>query len=468
MTRSEAVGAAVKALDEGRFAHDLAALVAHRTESQNPARADEMTRYLTDEMQPRLERMGFACSLLVHEDARAPFLFAERIERPEGPTVFLYGHGDVTHGEEGRWRDGLDPWSLELRNDCFFGRGAADNKGQHLVNLHALAAVIGTRGQLGFNMKVLIEMGEEIGSPGLRGLCSREAERLKADLLIASDGPRITRHDPTIFLGSRSAVNIDLSLELREGGQHSGNWGGVLADPAIILLHAIASITGPTGQIRIPDWVPGPIPAAVREALKVCTVPQDDDDPVLDPAWGEPGLTPAERLFGWSSFTVLSMLAGRPEAPMNAVPPFARARCQLRFVVGVDPAKVLPALRAHLDRHGFGMVRVTTPRKEIYPATRLSPDDPWVVWAARSMEATTGRPPVLLPNLGGSLPNDIFTDTLGMRTIWVPHSYSGCSQHAPNEHLPVAIVREGLAIMAGLFWDLGEDGIPTAVAPLGR
>jgi hypothetical protein len=74
------------------------------------------------------------------------------------------------------------------------------------------------------------------------------------------------------------------------------------------------------------------------------------------------------------------------------------------------------------------------------------------------MERSTGKRPALLPNLGGSLPNDIFANTLGLPTLWVPHSYPACAQHAPNEHLLAPVAREGLAIMAGLFWDLGESG----------
>ncbi len=81
-------------------------------------------------------------------------------------------------------------------------------------------------------------------------------------------------------------------------------------------------------------------------------------------------------------------------------------------------------------------------------------------WAAASVEKTTGQAPTILPNAGGSLPNDCFADVLGMPTIWVPHSYSGCSQHAPDEHLLQPLVSEGLAIMAGLFWDLGTPGGP--------
>lgn len=40
----------------------------------------------------------------------------------------------------------------------------------------------------------------------------------------------------------------------------------------------------------------------------------------------------------------------------------------------------------------------------------------------------------------------------------MPHSYPACAQHAPNEHLLGSVAREGLAIMAGLFWDLGDQG----------
>ena len=92
-------------------------------------------------------------------------------------------------------------------------------------------------------------------------------------------------------------------------------------------------------------------------------------------------------------------------------------------------------------------------------ATRLDPDNPWVRFALASIERSTGAPPVLLPNLGGSLPNDVFADILGLPTVWVPHSYAACSQHAPDEHLLAPVAREALALMAGLFWDLGEQAV---------
>lgn len=70
-------------------------------------------------------------------------------------------------------------------------------------------------------------------------------------MLIASDGPRLSVERPTVFLGSRGSISFDIWIDARKGGHHSGNWGGLLSDPAIQLAHAIASITEPTGKIRI-------------------------------------------------------------------------------------------------------------------------------------------------------------------------------------------------------------------------
>jgi acetylornithine deacetylase/succinyl-diaminopimelate desuccinylase-like protein len=358
---------------------------------------------------------------------------------------------------EADWRPDAAPWRLTEIDGRYYGRGAADNKGQHLVNISALRAVLETRGKLGFNAKFLIEMGEEVGSPGLREFAADNSELLRADVLIASDGPRLSAERPTLFLGARGGASFELSIHAREAAHHSGNWGGLLSDPAIQLAHAIASITTSTGEILIPEWKPRELPASVRAALADCEVESGPGAPVVDPNWGEPGLTRAEQVFGWSSFDVLAMRAGNPDAPVNAVPPSAWARCQLRFVVGVDIDDILPALRRHLDRQGFPFVEIAMAGDDIFRATRLDPTDPWVSWAVASIAATTGKTPAVLPNLGGSLPNDVFSEILRMRTIWIPHSYPGCAQHAPDEHLPIAIAREGLGMMAGLYWDLGGE-----------
>jgi acetylornithine deacetylase/succinyl-diaminopimelate desuccinylase-like protein len=462
MTRQAAVARAEARFDSGAFREKLARRVAMPTESQNADRKDYLLQYLEQEMIPNLSALGFTSEIVHHQAARGPFLIAERVEDPALPTVLGYGHGDVIRGLDAEWNEGLSPWALTEAGNRWYGRGVVDNKGQHAINIDALEAVLETRGRLGFNAKYLIEMGEEVGSPGLREVCAEHKERLRADALIASDGPRLTEDRPTVFLGSRGGVNFDLWIDARDGGRHSGNWGGLLSNPAIQLSHAIASLVGPTGQIRIPEMVPAELPYAVRGVLADCDITAGPEGAEIESWWGEPGLTPSERVFGWCSLEVLAIEAGNPKTPVNAIPPRAWARLQLRFVVGINPDEVLPSVRRHLDRLGLKNVQVGLTSDGIFKATRLDPEDPWVGWAVDSIARTTGKKPAILPNLGGSLPNDAFSEILGMRTIWVPHSYPGCSQHAPNEHLPTHIAREGLAMMAGLYWDLGEAPPPGA------
>jgi acetylornithine deacetylase/succinyl-diaminopimelate desuccinylase-like protein len=446
--------------DDGGFFDDLARRVAFRTESQEPDSGTELRRYLDDEMTPHLERMGFSCRIMDNpEPGAGPFLLAYRHEGDDLLTLFTYGHGDVIRGYDDQWRDGLSPWRLTEQGGRWYARGSADNKGQHTINLAALEAVLEARGRLGFNVVCLIEMGEESGSPGLRAFCEANAERLRADVLIASDGPRLSAERATLYMGSRGVMNFDLAVNLRDGGHHSGNWGGLLANPGIILVHALSTITTPTGQILVEGWRPGEIPVSISAAVRDLPVGQGEGAPAIDPQWGEPGLSAAEKVLAWPSFEILAFTCGTPGRPANAVPPKALAHCHLRFVPPLEPQEIIPALRAHLDERGFEMVEIT-PREAPMRATRLLPDHPWVQWAAGAIERTTGAPPAVLPNLGGSLPNDVFAELLGLPTLWVPHSYPACSQHAPNEHVLPWVCRDALRIMTGVFWDLGEPGTP--------
>ncbi len=455
MTRTDAL-TRIDTYARTAFEAELARLVTYPTESQNPDQAPALARYLADAMVPRLTAAGFTCETFPNPDPRGgPLLLAERIEDTRKPTVLIYGHGDVVHGMSGRWAEGRDPFTLTREGARLYGRGAADNKSQHLINIAALEAVIATRGALGFNARLLIEMSEETGSPGLATFAQAQRDRLAADVLIASDGPRLQPDWPTVFLGARGSINFDLAVDLRDGAHHSGNWGGLLADPAIILAHAIASITDKRGQIAVPEWRPDSLTPDIRAALDGLPV-TGDSGPSVDTDWGEASLTPAERAFGWNSFAVLAMESGVPAAPVNAIAGHARATCQLRFVVGIDPAQIIPALRRHLDAHGFDNVRIRPDENGFFTATRHSPDHPWVARVTRSITETTGKAPHVLPNLAGSLPNEIFTDILGLPTVWVPHSYRGCSQHAPDEHVLEPLCHEALRIMTALWWDIGS------------
>ena len=236
MSRTEAIDRARQMIHSGEFLGDLDRRVAYRTESQNSGSRGALRAYLEEELQPALAKLDFSSRLIESPTGKCPYLLAEYHEDASAPTVLMYGHGDVVDGMEGEWRDHLDPWRTTISGNRVYGRGTADNKGQHSINIAALAAVREARGgRLGFNVKFIIETGEEIGSPDLRQVCEGLREELKADLFLASDGPRLSADRPTIFLGCRGGLRIHLDVKLRDGGHHSGNWGGVLANPATIL-----------------------------------------------------------------------------------------------------------------------------------------------------------------------------------------------------------------------------------------
>src|SRR5688572_15227199 len=170
MSRAAAIARAYAYFDSGGFLVDLRRRVAIASSSQEPERAGMLRSYLEDEMAPTLALLGFTSQVLDNRHG-PPFLVAERIEDPSFVTILIYGHGDTVRGLDDAWRAGLSPWVLTVEGTRFYGRGTADNKGQHSINVAALAAVLAERGRLGFNAKVLIEMGEEVGSRGLRELC---------------------------------------------------------------------------------------------------------------------------------------------------------------------------------------------------------------------------------------------------------------------------------------------------------
>jgi acetylornithine deacetylase/succinyl-diaminopimelate desuccinylase-like protein len=455
MTRTDAVARAHQHLHSGEFLAELARRVAYQTESQPPRGRDTLRAYLQEELQPAFSQLDFATRLIESPTGRNPYLLAEYRENASAPTVLMYGHGDVVDGMAGEWRDNRSPWRTTVSGNRVYGRGTADNKGQHSINLSALAAVREVRGgRLGFNVKFIIETGEEIGSPDLRQVCVSLRDELAADLFLASDGPRLSADRPTIFLGCRGGLRIHLDVNLRDGAHHSGNWGGLLANPATILASAIATLVDGKGRLLLDELKPPRISNQIRASLADLKIEPMSDEPALSENWGEEGLSAAERLYAWNTLEVLAMSSGNIDKPANAIPGDAQAVLQLRFVVGTRVEKIVDAIRTRLHNTGFAMVGVSATQS--FSASRTDFNSPWVNWAAESIRQTTGKAPAVLPNFGGSLPNDVFSDSLGLPTIWVPHSYPGCSQHAPDEHILLSVTEEALGIMAGLFWDLGE------------
>ncbi len=279
--------------------------------------------------------------------------------------------------------------------------------------------------------------GDRLAGPA-RALRDAAQDLFAADVLIASDGPRLAAQRPTIFLGARGAVSFDLVDRRARGRPPLGQLGRAALQPG-------RSARARDRDDRRPD---GPDPHPRMGAGRHSRIRCGGRSPTARSSGGpaRPGdrsrlgrarPDPAEQVFALVQLRDPRLSNRQSRNPVNAIPPRAWARCQLRFVVGIDPDEFLPALRRHLDRHGFPMVQIAPVARRDFPRHPARPGPSVGALGGRlDPRSHDGDKPAILPNLGGSLPNDIFSEILGLPTIWVPHSYPGCSQHAPNEHLP--------------------------------
>src|SRR5690606_38117397 len=201
------------------------------------------------------------------------------------------------------------------------------------------------------------------------------------------------------------------------------------------LAHALASIVGPKGELLVEALKAPPMSRAVKDALGDVEIDGGDKGPQVDEWWGEPELKPAERVYGANTFNILAFTTGTPGRPVNAIPPKAVANCQIRFIAGTRVDQVIPALQSHLAAKGHTLVKVTPPpaiNDGTFAATRTEPDHPWAAFVNGSSGRSSNIKPAVIPSMGRSICNDIFTDDLGLPTIWLPHSYASCSLHWPD------------------------------------
>ena len=139
MSRDQALSKIDDYFKNGGFEVELARRIAFKTESNLAGCEAALQSYLDDELVPCLADLGFTCEIFPNPRADAgPFLVAHRMEGDDLPTVMTYGHGDVVAGYDTQWDNQMSPWRITKDGRRWYGRGTADNKGQHTINIAAL------------------------------------------------------------------------------------------------------------------------------------------------------------------------------------------------------------------------------------------------------------------------------------------------------------------------------------------
>lgn len=385
-----------------------------------------------------------------------PMVFGQYSGKPGAPTILLYGHYDVQPPEPlEEWI--TPPFEPTVRNGRLYARGAGDNKGQHFAQLLAIESLLACRGSLPCNIKFLLEGEEEIGSPQMPVFVREHRDDLKADLVIISDGPVHTSGRSEILFGVRGV----LSFELQAGGAnrdlHSGNWGGIAPNPLWTLVHLLATMKNEQGEITIEGFYDNVQPQTPfeREALAQLPVNTEDIKQSLDlQQLDQPqDRSIPERLSAWPTLTINGLHGGYGgQGSKTVLPHEAFAKCDIRLVEAQSGDEIFAKLKAHVQRHAPGVKII---HQGAMDPSKTPLDSPFTEPIRQAILAAQGEPPLLVPAMGGSLPNYVFTKTLGIPAFVIPYANADQANHAPNENLEIERFFKGIKTGAAMMTYVG-------------
>lgn len=385
-----------------------------------------------------------------------PMVYGERCDQPGAPTVLLYGHYDVQPPEPlEAWHS--PPFEPTVRAGRLYARGVGDNKGQHFANLLALEALLAVHGRLPCNVKFLLEGEEEVGSPHIAGVIREHRDRLRAEVVLTSDGPVHESGRACLMCGVRGVIGFELRAHGAREDLHSGNFGGVAPNPLWTLVHLLGTMKNAQGEITIPGFYDAVQPLTARERAALAELPLDLA--AVQQALGLAALdAPAdrgyyERLAAWPTFTINGLHGGYGGPGSKTVLPHtAVAKCDMRLVADQDPEDIFAKVEAHVRRHAPGVEMI---RQGSMAPSKTSLDSPYVPRLLAAIEAGQGERPLLIPALGGSLPDYVFTRGLGAPSFVVPYANADEANHAPNENLEIERFYKGIKTGAAMLLALG-------------
>jgi len=371
--------------------------------------------------------------------------------------VLFYGHYDVQPPDPVEAWDS-PPFVATLRDEAIFGRGSGDNKGQLLAHVGAVAELI-ARDELDVGVKFLVEGEEEIGSPHIGGVAATQRERLAADVAITADAPVHDDGRPVVIFGVRGLLFVEVELSGAPRDLHSGNRGGIAPTPAWTLVHALASLRDSAGKVSLPgfyDPVRGPNAEerAMLDALPTSAAHLIEE---LGAAGAEPWQerSPWEALGFQPNCNIAGLTAGyQGPGTKTVIPARASAKIDFRLVADQDPEAVYDALVEHLHRVD---PEIRVRRTASVPPSATSPAAPFANDVIAAVRTATGLEPLLRPRLGGTTPDYIFTQVLGMPSILVPYGPPDMNHHAPNERMSLAALERGVACTIEICRRLGQD-----------
>ncbi|NMP21764.1 dipeptidase [Sulfobacillus harzensis] len=388
-----------------------------------------------------------------------PVVVASGPQRPDRPTVLVYGHYDVQPVDPlSSWRH--DPFDPTVEDNILYARGASDDKGQVFMQLIA-AEAWQKAGSLPVNVKFLFEGEEEIGSVHLSQYIREHQTDLTADLAVISDTPMYADGYPSISYGLRGLVSLEITVHGPFQDLHSGVYGGAVMNPAHALARLIASLHDEDGRVRVAHFYDDVEPLSDEERAALARLPFDPavyrDDVQVPALFGETGYSTLERIWARPTLEVNGMWSGfTGEGQKTIIPSTAHAKITCRLVPHQRPEQIIEAVSEHLRQHLPPGVRLTISPGEGAPGSITPLNHPAVKAAERAIEAIYHTPASYI-RMGGSIPVVVdFQETLGIPTLLLGFALPNENFHAPNEHFHLDNFYRGAETVAALWAYLGD------------
>lgn len=412
-----------------------------------------------------------------------PLLLAEkRVKKPKAPTVLIYLQIDGQPVDPSHWQQenpylpvlkrsgggaGWEPLDWEMLYDPgydpewrIFARSSSDAKGPVCMFLAAMDIMMEAGRQPNFNMKVIMDFEEELGSPHLPQAVIDYQQQLQADMLIIFDGPKHISNEPTLTFGARGITDITLEVFGPLTPQHSGHYGNYLPNPAVRLSQLIASMKDEKGRVTIPGFYEGiTISDDVREILR--SVPDDESyiNSQLGIAAPDGVASTYQESLQYPSLNVRGLSSGWVgEEVRTIIPSSAVAEIDMRLVLESDPQRLISLVRNHIIDQGYYLIdrapteveRSQHPRicrfqaQTSYLAFRTDFDSQVGIWLDNALSRAFGKTPIKQRTSGGSIPISPFVNQLDIPAVTVPTVNRDNNQHSPNENIRVGNYIDGI------------------------
>lgn len=385
-------------------------------------------------------------------------VFAQTPPRPSLPTILVYGHYDVQPpGAPSQWIS--PPWEPTIRKNKIYARGASDNKGQLLIHLLSAQKLINKFGlnNLPINIKFFIEGEEEIGSPGIQKIFSENPDLFSADYLIVSDTEMVAPGQPSIDISLRGVIDMEIGIQTATHDVHSGQFGGIAPNPAIILTRLLSKLKNSHGNIAIPDFY---------KDVKPLTLSEQEDFNVLEPSPGEllkeghlfylsstrPGITLNQRRWSEPTLDITGIESGYTgQGSKTIIPHDAFAKISMRLVPNQNPDEIYRQIVNYFQKN--------TPKRSVLNIILYPPVPPYKAPSMHPIYSLTKQVlktafgyPAVFTGQGGSIGSvSVITQTLNIPCLLIGLGLPDDNVHAPNEHLSLENFYTGISAMTLLY-----------------